>query len=55
MLKLLDNNNKQVSTVEPAFNDFSDQRPPAVYAHFTNVRTDNVPQVSGHLPNADSN
>ena len=43
-------------TVEPAFNDLSDQWPPAVYGHFTNVRTDinvNVPQISGHLPNAD--
>ena len=44
-------------TVEPAFNDLSDQRPPAVYGHLTNVPTDinvNVPQISGHLPNADA-
>ena len=26
-----------VYTVEPAFNDLSDKRPPAVYGHFTNV------------------
>ena len=47
--------NAFVTTVEPAFNDLSDQRPPVVYGHFTNVRTDvNVPQISGHLPNADA-
>ena len=29
-----------MTTVEHAFNDLSDQRPPAVYGHFTNVPPD---------------
>ena len=46
-----------ISTVVPALDDHSRERPPAVCGHLINVPTHfhvKLPPISGHLPNADA-